>query len=140
MTLRIANDRGVVVGLALDHRDSLRVAAAQRGMPTDRATLSAFKAEVTAALAGVASVVLLDEELGSGAIAKLRKGTALVMPLEEQGYESVGDGRVTTLLDDFSPARAASLGAAGCKLLLPYRPDLADAARTRARRADRARL
>ncbi len=120
MIERIANDQGVVVGLALDHRDSLRTAAARRGMPTDHATLAAFKAEVTTALAGLASVVLLDLELGSEAIARLPTGTALVMPLEEQGYESVGDGRVTTLLRDFSPADARALGAAGCKLLLPY--------------------
>lgn len=51
------------------------------------------------------------------------------MPLEEQGYESVGDGRVTTLLSDFSPGHARALGAVGCKLLLPYHPDHAEAAR-----------
>ena len=50
------------------------------------------------------------------------------MPLEAQGYESLGEGRITTLLGDVDPARAAALGATGCKLLLPYRPDLADAA------------
>lgn len=98
-------------------------------MPTDRATLSAFKSEVTAALAGIATVVLLDEELGSEAIAALPVGLALVMPLEEQGYESVGDGRVTTLLADFPPTRARSLGAVACKLLLPYHPRHAEAAR-----------
>lgn len=135
---RIADDRGIVVGLALDHRDSLRTAAARRGMPTDAPTLSALKAEVTAALAGDATVVLLDDELGGTAIDSLRKGTSLVMPLEEQGYETVGGGRVTTLLPDFPPARARERGAVGCKLLLPYHPGHAEAARrqeTVARRA-----
>lgn len=56
MIERIADERGVVVGLALDHRDSLRVAAARRGMPIDRATLSAFKAEATGTLAEARAV------------------------------------------------------------------------------------
>ena len=126
---RIADDRGIVVGLALDHRDSLRAAAARRGLPTDSATLSALKAEVTHALAGDATVVLLDDELGGDAIESLPERTALVMPLEEQGYETVADGRVTTLLPDFPPARARERGAVGCKLLLPYHPEHAEAAR-----------
>src|SRR5688500_18254397 len=51
------------------------------------------------------------------------------MPLEEQGYETVGDGRVTTLLAEFPPARARERGAVACKLLLPYHPDRTEAAR-----------
>jgi tagatose 1,6-diphosphate aldolase len=45
------------------------------------------------------------------------------VPLEAQGYEDVAAGRVTTFLPGFSPALARVLGAAACKLLLPYRPD-----------------
>ena len=126
---RIADPDGVVIGLAIDHRDSLRAAALRRGLPAEPATLRAFKADVTAALAPHASVVLLDDELGGDAIPRLPSGTALAMPLEEQGYESVGDGRVTTLLADFPPARARERGAVACKLLLPYHPDHAEAAR-----------
>ena len=48
---------------------------------------------------------------------------AIVVPLEAQGYEDVAAGRVTTFLPGFSPALARTLGATGCKLLLPYRPD-----------------
>lgn len=129
MIRRIADPAGVVIGLALDHRDSLRAAAARRGLPTDAATLSALKAEVTQALCAEATVVLLDEELGGPAIRALPEGARLVMPLEEQGYETVGDGRVTTLLRDFPPSRARERGAVACKLLLPYHPERAEAAR-----------
>lgn len=125
--------RGIVSGLALDHRDSLRAAATRRGLPADDATLAAFKADATAALAPHVSVLLLDLELGAGAIAWLTGEPALVMPLEEQGYETVGEGRVTTLLPGFSPQRAASLGAVGCKLLLPYQPRHAESARLQER-------
>ncbi|MDP9483823.1 MAG: hypothetical protein M3P84_11455, partial [Chloroflexota bacterium] len=52
----------------------------------------------------------------------------LIMPLEAQGYESTGAGRLTTLLDDFSPDRALGYGADACKLLLPYRVDHAESA------------
>ena len=122
---RIASRRGVVCGLALDHRDSLRVAARRHGFPDDPTSLRALKVELVRGLARLASVVLLDVELGLDAFTEL-DGVPLVVPLEAQGYESLGEGRITTLLGDVDPARAAALGAVGCKLLLPYRPDLRD--------------
>lgn len=125
---RIASPRGAVCGLALDHRDSLRVAARRHGYPDDAASLRALKVELVRGLARLASVVLLDVELGLDAFTEL-EGTPLVVPLEAQGYESLGEGRITTLLGDVDPARAAALGAVGCKLLLPYRPDLTEVAR-----------
>ncbi|MEX2046796.1 MAG: hypothetical protein WEE03_06500 [Chloroflexota bacterium] len=128
MTQRISSPRGAVCGLALDHRDSLRVAARRHGYPDDAASLRALKVELVRRLAPLATVVLLDVELGLDAFTEL-EGTPLVVPLEAQGYESLGEGRITTLLGDVDAARAAALGAIGCKLLLPYRPDLGDAAR-----------
>ena len=128
MIERISSPRGVVCGLALDHRDSLRVAARRRGYPEDSASLRTLKVELVRGLARSASVVLLDVELGLDAFTEL-DGTPLVVPLEAQGYESLGEGRITTLLGDVDPARAAALGAVGCKLLLPYRPDLEDVSR-----------
>jgi tagatose-1,6-bisphosphate aldolase len=127
MIASIASPRGAVCGLALDHRDSLRVAARRHGYPDDAASLRALKVELVRGLAPLATVVLLDVELGLDAFTEL-DGTPLVVPLEAQGYESLGEGRITTLLGDVDPARAAVLGAVGCKLLLPYRPDLAEVA------------
>jgi sulfofructosephosphate aldolase len=123
----VAHPSGAICGLALDHRDSLRVAARARDFPDDNASLRSLKTELARGLAPQASVVLLDTELGIDAMAELGE-TPLVIPLEAQGYEAVGKGRLTTLLSDIDPERAAALGAVGCKLLLPYRPDLADAA------------
>lgn len=124
----IAYPSGAICGLALDHRDSIRVAARARDFPEDDVSLRSLKAELARGLAHEASVVLLDTELGIDAMADLA-GTPLVIPLEAQGYETIGKGRLTTLLSDVDPERAAALGAVGCKLLLPHRPDLADAAR-----------
>jgi sulfofructosephosphate aldolase len=128
VTLAVAYPSGAICGLALDHRDSLRVAARARDFPEDKVSLRSLKTELARGLAPEASVVLLDTELGIDAMAELDR-TSLVIPLESQGYETVGKGRLTTLLSDVDPERAAGLGAVGCKLLLPYRPDLADAAR-----------
>ena len=68
---------------------------------------------------------MLDEEFGGPALdaGAVPSSVGLIMPLEAQGYETIGDGRTTTLLDDFSPADALRRGADACKILLPYRAD-----------------
>ncbi len=60
------------------------------------------------------------QALAAGA---LPRDVALVMPLEAQGYGDVAESPKTTFLTGWSPAKSAALGAAGCKLLLPYRAD-----------------
>ena len=117
---------GLIAGIAIDHRDSLVQAWERRNaaLPGPGA-IEALKARAVHALAPHGSLLLLDAEYGGLALRgdAMPDEVALVMPLEAQGYESVGDGRVTSLLDDFDAADAARLGAAGTKLLLPYHPD-----------------
>jgi tagatose-1,6-bisphosphate aldolase len=124
--LRLGGARGVVAGIAIDHRDRLRVMLERHGS-TDlsAARLRSLKLILTRALAPAATAVMLDEELGGLAIeaGAVPSTVALIMPLEAQGYETTGDGPTTTLLDDFSPAIALGYGADACKLLLPYRAD-----------------
>jgi tagatose-1,6-bisphosphate aldolase len=76
-------------------------------------------------LAPLATALMLDEEYGGLALdaGAVPPSVGLIMPLEAQGYETIGDGRTTTLLDDFSPADALRRGADACKILLPYRAD-----------------
>jgi tagatose-1,6-bisphosphate aldolase len=82
---------------------------------------------------------MLDEEFGRDALVggDVPAHVGLVMPLEAQGYEDLGDGRTTQLPADFSPARAAEYGADACKLLLPFRPDLETAAESQERLVER---
>jgi tagatose 1,6-diphosphate aldolase len=126
----IAGPDGIVVGAAVDHRDSLGVAMAKRGLPAPSAErLTELKLRVARALAPAASVVLLDAEYSAAqalAAGALPGDTALVIPLEAQGYGDSGDLRLTSFLPGWDPGKAANLGASGCKLLLPYRPDLAE--------------
>jgi tagatose 1,6-diphosphate aldolase len=128
--LRLADDQGIVVGLALDHRDSFRAALDRRGL-TGMATpaIAALKAALVGALAPAASALMLDIELGLEALSEgaVPARIGLIMPLEAQGYEQLGDSRTTSLLPDFSPAAALALGADACKVLLPIRPDRAEA-------------
>jgi sulfofructosephosphate aldolase len=123
---RLAGSTGVISGIALDHRDSLRVVLERQGLgAVSEAQLQDLKRILTLVLAPAASALMLDAELGSLALETraVPDGVGLIMPLEAQGYEALGDGRFTTLLDDFSPAAALAMGADACKLLLPYRVD-----------------
>ncbi len=124
--LRLAGDRGIVAGIALDHRDSLRSILERRGLVglTD-AAMRSLKVRLARALAPAATAIMLDEEFGGEALdaGVVPASVGLIMPLEAQGYEMVEDGRTTTLLADFSPDHARRRGADACKLLLPYRVD-----------------
>ena len=125
---QLAGPDGIIVGAAADHRDSLRAVLSMRGLEVADATVGALKAQVAASVAGAASLLLLDVELGApAAIAAgaLAGSTALVVPLEAQGYGDVATIAETTLMADWSPAEARRMGAAACKLLLPFRVDVA---------------
>jgi tagatose-1,6-bisphosphate aldolase len=123
---RLGGPDGIIAGIALDHRDSLRVALERQGIvgiPT--AGLRAMKAALARELTPAATAVMLDAELGSLALeaGDIPPAIGLIMPLEAQGYEAQGDRRLTSLLEDFSPLDALRLGADACKVLLPYRVD-----------------
>ena len=130
----LGGDDGIVVGLAIDHRDSLRaLMPGPAGIHGDD-SLRDVKRRILAAIAPMASAVMLDEELGGTALDEhaLPDSVGLIMPLEAQGYEAVGEGRVSRLLEDFGPADAVERGAVACKVLLPYRADDASAPAQRA--------
>lgn len=129
--LRLADPRGVIAGIALDHRDSFRVVLEREGLgDLTGAALRGLKLRLTRVLAPAATVVMIDEEFGGEALdaGAVPSSVGLIMPLEAQGYEGTWDGRTTTLLGDFSPADALARGADACKVLLPYRADHAASA------------
>jgi tagatose 1,6-diphosphate aldolase len=124
---QLAGDDGIVVGVAVDHRDSMSVALRKRGLPEPSPDqLTALKLRVASVLAPAATVLLLDAEFSAAqalAAGAVPRATGLVVPLEAQGYGDGGDVRRTSFLPGWDPQKAAALGACGCKLLLPYRPD-----------------
>lgn len=123
---RLAGPDGVIAGLAIDHRDNFRTVLERRGISgLGTSELRLLKRALVAALAPAATAIMLDAELGQDAFdsGAVPDAIGLIMPLEAQGYDALGDGRVTTLLTDFSPATALAYGADACKILLPYRVD-----------------
>lgn len=124
--LRLGGPDGIVAGIAIDHRDSLRVVLEGRGFTGYAADdLREMKLRLARSLAPAATAIMLDADLGGPALEAgvVPPWVGLIMPLEAQGYEAAGDERITSLLADFSPATALRYGADACKLLLPYRVD-----------------
>jgi len=124
----LLDERGLLIGLAFDHRDSLDVQLAGVGLgAVEPARIRELKTAILRAVSPSASTVMLDHDYGADAIAggALRAGTGLVMPLEAQGYAQLGDERHTTLMGEFTAADARRMGAHACKVLVPMRTDRA---------------
>jgi tagatose 1,6-diphosphate aldolase len=121
---RLRGPDGIVIGLAIDHRDSMTVALRRSGVARPSPGLvTRIKADICRMVAPLATAVMLDSEYGRiamGDVAAARAG--LIMPLEAQGYEKAGLGHLTTLMTGFDPHIASTVfGADACKLLLPFR-------------------
>jgi len=122
---RLADERGIVAGIAIDHRDSLRALLDRRGLGgLTSDDLRVLKLHLAKALAPAATSIMLDEELGGLALdsGAVPPSVGLIMPLEAQGPADRADP-VTTLMADFTAADAARRGADACKVLVPFRPD-----------------
>ena len=117
--------------LALDHRNNLRKMLG----PSDPdavayADLVETKRAIVRGVAGAASGVLLDAELGAAqAIAdgSLPKGTGLIVAVESTGYLGPSEARVSRVLPGWSVAQIKRMGADAVKLLLYYHPDAPNA-------------
>ena len=129
---QMSDAAGILAMCAMDHRGSLQRMI--RPDAPDRVTydeLVAYKRDLTKCLAPAATAVLLDPIYGAAqavAAGVLPGTTALLVSLEQTGYEQEAQGRVTTLLPDWSAEKVRRMGAAAAKLLLYYRPDLAQSA------------
>ena len=119
--------RGTFTCLALDHRQNLRRAlnpADPNSVPDS--ALTDFKLEVTAALAGEATAVLLDPEYSAAqavAAAAIPKNAGLVVAVEATGYTGDPNARQSRILPGWSVEKAKHMGASMIKLLVYYHPD-----------------
>jgi tagatose 1,6-diphosphate aldolase len=129
---RISTSRGSFTCLALDHRQNLRKAL----HPSDPSSvsdeqLSAFKLDVTRALADKATAVLLDPEVSAAQAVAARAipgNVGLVVALESTGYGGEPTARRSQLLPGWSIEKARRMGADAVKLLVYYHPDAPTAA------------
>ncbi|HET7088824.1 MAG TPA: tagatose 1,6-diphosphate aldolase [Anaerolineae bacterium] len=133
---QIADTHGIFAMCAMDHRGSMQ-RLINKATPDQVTydTLVEYKRDLTEALAPESTAVLLDPIYGAAhAIASgaLPGDVGLLVSLEETGYEHDAQGRVTTLLPDWSVEKIKRMGASAVKVLLYYRPDLSEnAARQR---------
>lgn len=126
-----ASPSGRFTIVALDHRQNLR----RMLRPSDPksvtyAELVEFKRIAVRALAASATGVLLDPELGAAQCIQdgsLPGHVGLVTALEATGYEGPTTERKSRILDGWSAAKARSIGASACKLLVYYHPDAVNA-------------
>jgi tagatose 1,6-diphosphate aldolase len=113
--------------LALDHRQNLRRALnpADPGSVSDL-ELTRFKLDVTFALAGAATAVLLDPEFSAAqaiAAGVLPGRIPLVVAVESTGYGGEPTARQSQILPGWSVEKAKRMGASMIKLLVYYHPD-----------------
>lgn len=122
-----ATSEGIFTILAMDHRDALRALMdANKPDAVSAQQITDVKLAVVRALAQDASAVLLDPLYSAAqAIAThtLPGHVGLLCALENQGYLGNPFARETTLLENWSVAKAKRLGATGVKILLFYHPD-----------------
>ena len=123
----LADGRGRLSILAIDHRDSLR----QFLRPDDPDSLTAdeitaLKVEIVGGVGDLATGVMLEPEYSIPQVLDagvMPDGVGFLAALESQGYLDDPEAAATSLLPGWTPAKAKRSGAASGKLLLPYRPD-----------------
>ena len=122
-----ASQRGTFTCLALDHRQNLRRALnPQDPKAVPDSALTDFKLEVTAALAGEATAVLLDPEYSAAqavAAGVIPGNIGLVVAVEATGYAGDVTARQSRILPGWSVRKAKLMGASMIKLLVYYHPD-----------------
>lgn len=130
---QIANDEGIFTMCAMDHRGSLRsLIDEENPEKVDYAGMVARKLELCATLGKYASAVLLDPMFGAAQCINqgtLPKNTGLLVSIEAPDYNGQKDYRQTKLLNNWGVEKIKRMGASAVKILLYYRPDLAELAR-----------
>ncbi len=128
---QIANPDGIFTMCAMDHRGSLRSMIDEGTQEVNYEEMVERKLELCSSLAPHASAVLLDPIFGAAQCighGVLPKSTGLLVSIEASGYGGGKEYRITKLLDGWNVEKIKRMGASATKLLVYYRPDLAELA------------
>jgi tagatose 1,6-diphosphate aldolase len=130
---QISTAGGIFVICAIDHRGSLQsVLEKELSRKIRYPEMVQFKLDLCAMVAPYASAILLDPIYGAAqsiAAGVLPGRTGLLVSMEATGYQDNTEGRVTTLLDGWGIEKIKRMGGSAAKILVYYRPDLAEIAR-----------
>jgi tagatose 1,6-diphosphate aldolase len=122
---RLADDNGHFRMLAIDQRPPvLELIARQLGV--DEAPLDAVrdaKRLLVDALSSRASAVLVDPVTAFSSSDLISPRQGMIMTLENSQFETRPDGRLTSLIPDWSVEKIKRIGADGVKFLAWYHPD-----------------
>ncbi len=130
---QIAGENGLFTMAAIDHRGSLEHGLCPAPGTGCYEDMVDFKMDLCASLAKHASAVLLDpiygaaQSIGRG---RLPRSTGLLVSIEATGYQGDKSARTTRLLDGWSVEKIKRLGASAVKMLVYFRPDSGELARS----------
>jgi tagatose 1,6-diphosphate aldolase len=128
---QLSTPAGRLAVLAADQRTKLVAARGQAGLPTDMASLRAFKLDLVRELGRLPAAVLLDPEIALPYVADegaLPARTGLIVSLERSGAVRAPDGlRSAELLPGVGALGVRRLGGTAAKLLVRLRADREDA-------------
>jgi tagatose 1,6-diphosphate aldolase len=129
---QIASPDGILTMCAMDHRGSLRSMINEKNPESvGYEEMVERKLELCSSLAKYASAVLLDPIYGAPQCLSrgvLPKTAGLLVSIEASGYSGDKQHRVTELLRDWGVEKIKRMGASAVKILVYYRPDLAELA------------
>ena len=120
----VADQKGVIVALAIDPRGSLKKALAKaKGSEASNAEVIEFKSLVAEVLTPHTSAILLDPVYGRGPSTLRAKTCGLLLTYESSSDEVGGKGRQPDLFPEWSVLRLKAAGADAVKVCLYYDPD-----------------
>lgn len=129
---QLADDRGLMVICAIDHRGTLRRSLNPKNPgAVSYQEMVDFKLDLCRAVAPVVNAVLLDPEYGAGqaiAAGVLPGNIGLLVSVEKSGYSGEATAKLTELLPGWNVGKIKRMGASAVKLLIHFRPDLKDVA------------
>ncbi|GAA1779489.1 hypothetical protein [Nostocoides veronense] len=130
---RISTPAGHMLIVAADQRNSMKAVMADAPAGADSVTTEQLvdaKADLVRHLGNDAPAILLDPQVALPAVVDdgvLARGSALVVGMDQSGYETVDGLRFTRLVEGVTPRTVRDLGGDAAKMLWYVRPDRQDA-------------
>jgi len=122
----VSDKNGVIAAAAMDQRGSLQKSIAkEKGIDAKAVTpamMSEFKTAVSRILTPYSSAILLDPEFGLEAVKARASHAGVLLAYEQTGYDQTQEGRVPTLIPNWTVKKCVEAGGDCLKLLLYYSP------------------